>query len=1006
MKRAYRILALLILITMLSPIAMIETVFAAPSEPPATDLHKTQDFFLGSFSPPEVTAVPNEPFDVTFSIRPTINAPGTTIRFIMPADLVTLASGDVLWQADLKKDEKLTLSLSMITQGEIEAYVRADVEASTSGNNYQSSYYLHVATSKAIIASGSTEPGILRSASLEYVSTTSNPESSRATENPQGPISAGTIEVKGRFLYLDENGGYSSAQYMWVRLRDNNDAGWSASGWTNATGYFDFVVANSAGGRSPILDLIAEGKWDWKGTDNNGAQYWWSTGVLAYNVADGWVWTNYGLSAGNNNDILQAGDAVYAETQMIYDWTGWMRSKVTIRWPSGTWAHSHGDYIDLPLKTTGGWDHVTVQHEEGHCIMWALYGSWPPGSGPDPHYIWSESSQGFALTEGWAEFMMCAVDNNANNWVDYYNGHGGNMETNDWFNCQTNGNMDGAIIEGSIASILWDIFDPANIAGDNDHMAWGFDEIFTVMQNDKPQNILDFWNDWAARWPDNSTSKGPLCSIYYQYGIDEDWFNPWGTVIINGGATYTNSRTVTLTLDGKDWGVGVKYMRFSEDYGVTWGSWYNYATTFTYTITSPNDGWKYIDVQYGDLWWLSAAGTIYDGIGLDTAPPTGSIIVESGNPTYTVTTSVTLYLTYSDTYSGVYQVRYGNSGGTWSEWEAPAATKAWTLISGDGTKTVWYQIKDYAGSVSTMYNDAIVLDTTLPTGSIVVGSGNPAYTTTPSVTLYLTYTDAMSGVYQVHYGNTGDPWSAWEAPSATKAWTLPAGDGPKYVWYQIKDYAGLISNQFYDGIILDTTNPNGSIVVGLGNPPTTPTPIVTLYLAYSDATSGVYQVRYGNSGGSWSAWEAPSATKAWTLTAGNGTKTVWYQVMDKAGLVSPMYSDTITLNFSVPTFGIWTDKNTYKIGEKMKVYVRVINPGNAIPVRATIRLQLTNGNYYGPLLDMTVTLPAGFDSGNVLWNQFTLPTVPLGNYKWIAELRNPTTGALISQYIWYWQVTS
>jgi hypothetical protein len=128
--------------------------------------------------------------------------------------------------------------------------------------------------------------------------------------------------------------------------------------------------------------------------------------------------------------------------------------------------------------------------------------------------------------------------------------------------------------------------------------------------------------------------------------------------------------------------------------------------------------------------------------------------------------------------------------------------------------------------------------------------------------------------------------------------------------------------------------------------------------------------------------------------------------MDKAGLVSPMYSDTITLNFSVPTFGIWTDKNTYKIGEKMKVYVRVINPGNAIPVRATIRLQLTNGNYYGPLLDMTVTLPAGFDSGNVLWNQFTLPTVPLGNYKWIAELRNPTTGALISQYIWYWQVTS
>jgi hypothetical protein len=929
----------------------------------------------------------------------------------MPADLITVVSGNAIWQGDVKKDETLTLSLSLATQGEVAAYVRADVEASDSGKDYRSSYYLRIATSETgYDASGSMEPGFFRAVNLEYVSTTSSPVSSRAIQNTEEPISAGTFEVRGRFLYLNENGGYSSARYMWVRLRDNKDAGWSVSQWTNETGYFDFIVANSAGGRSPILDLIAEGQWDWKTTDAGGGQYWWSTGVLADNVPDGWVWTNYGLSPGNNNEALQAGDAVYAEMQFVYNWMGWMRSKVTIRWPIESWPHSHGDYIDLPNKSTAGWNHVTVHHEDGHCVMWTLYGNtWPEGWVGCSHWVGMEDPHiADAWVEGYAEFMEAAVDNNPNN----LQGNGQNIETNDWFNWVDTGDMDGAYIEGEVASILWDILDPVNIPGDNDHMAWGYDEIFTVLRygdagvDDNPNSILEFWDDWASRWPDNATSMGPLCDIYYNYGIDKDWYNPWGSVVINGGATYTTSRTVTLTLSGDDWGVGVKYMRFSEDYGTTWGGWYNYATTFSYTITNPNDGWKYIDVQYADFWWLSKAGTIYDGIGLDTTPPTGSIIVGSGNPMYTVTTSVTLYLTYSDAYSGVYQVRYGNSGGTWSAWEAPSATKAWTLISGDGTKTVWYQIKDYAGSVSTMYNDAIVLDTTPPTGSIVVGSGNPAYTTTPSVTLYLTYTDAMSGVYQVHYGNTGDPWSAWEAPSATKAWTLPAGDGPKYVWYQIKDYAGLISNQFYDGIILDTTNPNGSIVVGLGNPPTTPTPIVTLYLAYSDATSGVYQVRYGNSGGSWSAWEAPSATKAWTLTAGNGTKTVWYQVMDKAGLVSPMYSDTITLNFSVPTFGIWTDKNTYKIGEKMKVYVRVINPGNAIPVRATIRLQLTNGNYYGPLLDMTVTLPAGFDSGNVLWNQFTLPTVPLGNYKWIAELRNPTTGALISQYIWYWQVTS
>jgi len=103
-------------------------------------------------------------------------------------------------------------------------------------------------------------------------------------------------------------------------------------------------------------------------------------------------------------------------------------------------------------------------------------------------------------------------------------------------------------------------------------------------------------------------------------------------------------------------------------------------------------------------------------------------------------------------------------------------------------------------------------------------------------------------------------------------------------------------------------------------------------------------------------------------------------------------------------FEIWTDKTTYHIGETMKVYVRVRNPGPPLPARAKIFLKLTDGTLYGPLLDMTVTIPSGFDSGNVLWKSFTLPSAPLGNYAWVAELRNPTTNAPISQDTWGWQL--
>jgi len=109
-----------------------------------------------------------------------------------------------------------------------------------------------------------------------------------------------------------------------------------------------------------------------------------------------------------------------------------------------------------------------------------------------------------------------------------------------------------------------------------------------------------------------------------------------------------------------------------------------------------------------------------------------------------------------------------------------------------------------------------------------------------------------------------------------------------------------------------------------------------------------------------------------------------------------------------PSFTIWTEgyKTTYHIGETMRVYVRVRNPGPALPVRAEIFLKLPSNALYGPLLDMKVTLPANYDSGKVLWQTFTIPTVPLGNYAWIAELRNPSTNALISQSTWSWQLSA
>ncbi|MGN7360676.1 S-layer homology domain-containing protein [Paenibacillus sp. SAFN-054] len=73
-----------------------------------------------------------------------------------------------------------------------------------------------------------------------------------------------------------------------------------------------------------------------------------------------------------------------------------------------------------------------------------------------------------------------------------------------------------------------------------------------------------------------------------------------------------------------------------------------------------------------------------------------------------------LNLTYSDPNGDPAQMRLSNDGITWSDWEAAAAAKPWTLTNGDGLKTVYYQLRDSSNAESGVYQDTITLDTIPP----------------------------------------------------------------------------------------------------------------------------------------------------------------------------------------------------------------------------------------------------------------------------------------------------
>lgn len=265
----------------------------------------------------------------------------------------------------------------------------------------------------------------------------------------------------------------------------------------------------------------------------------------------------------------------------------------------------------------------------------------------------------------------------------------------------------------------------------------------------------------------------------------------------------------------------------------------------------------------------------------------------------------TITLTAIDYESGVAETYYRiNDGPT-----KAVSIEGQPLIAIEGINKLEYWSIDNAGNEELPHKIlvGIKLDKTTPTGSIIINNGD-AYTTSTSVTLTLTANDLTSGVYQVRYSND-NVWDnePWEEFSPTKIWTLTQGDGPKTVYYQIKDKAGLISEIYSDTIVLDSTPPIGSIVIA-GNVTYTNSPSVILTLYADDKTSGIAYMRFSQDGSTWTNWEPYAASKVWTLILGDGTKTVYVQYMDNAGLISPSYQDTIVLDTTKPIANAGSDK--------------------------------------------------------------------------------------------------
>lgn len=313
-------------------------------------------------------------------------------------------------------------------------------------------------------------------------------------------------------------------------------------------------------------------------------------------------------AAANVMDVIRTAYLLYKS----YD-SGWSRSQIFVElhdedsWicrllagigiGSCSGAHFELSFKDeIHLYGDNIWSDSTIAHEYSHAVMYEAYGNeWPSmpvpygdylkdynfigltgvGETVNGHIAFMESGLGFAIIEGWAEFMEAVDYGNSvhnplydseieltawctfgfdfdnNSAIEKYDAfhEGSTLEDNKWWmgddafcyscsdsNCggteqwkqegisNPNGNT-GDIVEGAVASIFWDIYDSDNsdeLGGNG--ISNGLSKIWSIIRKDHPDDILEFWSHWFSTSDNTPTNYGDfnkLACIYEMHGIDK-----------------------------------------------------------------------------------------------------------------------------------------------------------------------------------------------------------------------------------------------------------------------------------------------------------------------------------------------------------------------------------------------------------------------------------------------------------------------------------------------------
>ena len=405
----------------------------------------------------------------------------------------------------------------------------------------------------------------------------------------------------------------------------------------------------------------------------------------------------------------------------------------------------------------------------------------------------------------------------------------------------------------------------------------------------------------------STDATGTAASFYYPWGITTDGTNLFVADFINHKIRkIVISTGVVTTLAGS----GVQgstdatgtAARFNYPLGMTTDG------TNLFVVDNYNNKIRKIVISTGVVTTLAGSGaagstdatgtaaSFYDPIGI-TTDGTNLFVVDRGNNEIrkiVISTGVVTTLAGSGTTGST------DATGTAASFNSPGdiTTDGTNLFVTDGGNNKIRKIVIATGVVTTLAGSGAAGSTD---GTGTAASFNyPAGITTDGTNLFVA--DVVNNKIRKVAISTGVVTTlagSGTAGSTEGTGTAASFNSPRHITTDgtnlfVADY----NNNKIRKISPETTPPTGTNSINAGAAYSTSTS-VTLTLSCSDS-NGCTEMQFSNDDVSYSAAEAYTTGKAWTLTVGDGTKTVYVKFKDTAGNWSTAYSDTIMLDSTLP----------------------------------------------------------------------------------------------------------